>query len=323
MVLLNGLRIGISSYWTRLGITFGVLNTLGTGCLSLGMLVLIGTVTSAFQPPTANGPNAGVAQPAVAQPGAAQPAVAQSGTAVPSAVPAASPPKDLGAADDTLFEIIFSGGILGIGIMLALILMSIVAMYLIVDQMLSLKRKDLLPADLSENVRQLLAQGKLKDADQACRERPCPLSFVLISGIAEIEFGWPAVEKALEDSLGEQAARLYRKLEYLSVIGNLAPMLGLLGTVAGMIIAFREVALSQGTAGAGQLASGIYSALVTTVAGLLIAIPSLGAFAVFRNRIDEIISEMAYSAQHVFGPIRRRLPGTGAARPSMVPPPRG
>ncbi|MFN7625624.1 MAG: MotA/TolQ/ExbB proton channel family protein, partial [Pirellula sp.] len=226
-------------------------------------------------------------------------------------------------ADDTLFEIIFSGGILGIGIMLALILMSIVAMYLIVDQMLSLKRKDLLPADLSENVRQLLAQGKLKDADQACRERPCPLSFVLISGIAEIEFGWPAVEKALEDSLGEQAARLYRKLEYLSVIGNLAPMLGLLGTVAGMIIAFREVALSQGTAGAGQLASGIYSALVTTVAGLLIAIPSLGAFAVFRNRIDEIISEMAYSAQHVFGPIRRRLPGTGAARPSMVPPPRG
>jgi len=179
MVLLNGLRIGISSYRTRLGITFGVLNTLGTGCLSLGILVLIGTVTSAFQPPTANGPNAGVAQPAVAQ----------SGTAVPSAVPAASPPKDLGAADDTLFEIIFSGGILGIGIMLALILMSIVAMYLIVDQMLSLKRKDLLPADLSENVRQLLAQGKLKDADQACRERPCPLSFVLISGIAEIEFG--------------------------------------------------------------------------------------------------------------------------------------
>jgi biopolymer transport protein ExbB len=144
----------------------------------------------------------------------------------------------------------------------------------------------------------------------------------LASGIAEIEFGWPAVEKALEDSLSEQAARLYRKLEYLSLIGNLAPMLGLLGTVAGMIVAFREVALSQGTAGAGQLASGIYSALVTTVAGLLIAIPALGAFAIFRNRIDELVSEMAYSAQHVFGPIRRRLPGS-APRPTIVPPPRG
>lgn len=236
-------------------------------------------------------------------------------------MPQANPPPVNSTADDTIFEIVFSGGILGIGIMVVLILLSIVAVYLIVDQMLGLKRKELLPNDLIESVRQLLSQGKLKDADQACRDRPCPLSFVLSSGIGEIEFGWPAVEKALEDSLAEQAARLYRKLEYLSLIGNLAPMLGLLGTVAGMIVAFREVALSQGTAGAGQLASGIYSALVTTVAGLLIAIPALGAFAIFRNKIDELVSEMAYSAQHVFGPIRRRLPGAGA-RPSMVPPPR-
>jgi biopolymer transport protein ExbB len=61
---------------------------------------------------------------------------------------------------------------------------------------------------------------------------------------------------------------------------------------------------------------------VTTVAGLLIAIPALGAFAIFRNKIDELVSEMAYSAQHVFGPIRRRLPGA-SGRPSIVPPPRG
>ena len=85
-----------------------------------------------------------------------------------------------------------------------------------------------MPADLVESVRLLLAQGKLKDADAACREKPCPLSFVLVSGISEIEYGWPAVEKALEDSTAEQAARLYRKLEYLSVIGNIAPMIGLL-----------------------------------------------------------------------------------------------
>ncbi len=231
--------------------------------------------------------------------------------------------KPSGAADDTAFEIIFSGGPLGVAIMIALILMSILAVYLIFDQWLTLKSKDLLPAGLNENVRQLLAQGKLKDADQACRSQPCPLSYVLASGIAEIEYGWPAVEKSLEDALAEQAARMYRKLEYLSVIGNLAPMLGLLGTVAGMILAFREVALSQGTAGAGQLASGIYSALITTVAGLLIAIPALGAFAVFRNRIDEIMSEMATAAQQAFGPIRRRLPSGAVARPTAVPPPRG
>lgn len=226
------------------------------------------------------------------------------------------------AADDTFLSIVFSGGVMGIGIMVSLIILSVIAMYLVIEQAFALRKKELVPADLVEEVRSLLNQGKLKDADQKCRERPCPLSFVLVSGIAEIEFGWPAVEKALEDSTAEQAARLYRKLEYLSVIGNIAPMLGLLGTVAGMILAFREVALSQGTAGAGDLAAGIYSALVTTVAGLVIAIPSLGAFAVFRNSIDEIISDTAYSAQHVFSSVRRRIPGsTPVVRPS-VPPPR-
>lgn len=239
-----------------------------------------------------------------------------------AAAPAAAPATDKGAADDTFLEIVFSGGIMGIGIMILLILLSIIAVYLVVDQALVLRKKDLVPPELVENVRQLLAQGKLKEADQLCRERPCPLSFVLVSGISEIEFGWPAVEKAIEDSTAEQAARLFRKLEYLSVIGNIAPMLGLLGTVTGMILAFRQVALSQGTAGAGDLAGGIYSALVTTVAGLMIAIPALGAFAIFRNKIDEIISDTAYSAQHVFGSVRRRMPGSVPTRPAIPQPPR-
>jgi len=117
------------------------------------------------------------------------------------------------AADDSLFEIIFSGGIMGILIMVSLIAMSVVAVYLIFDQAMGLRKKDLLPSELIEGVKQLLTQGKLKEADQLCRDRPCPLSFVLASGISEIEFGWPAVEKALEDSTAEQAARLYRKLE--------------------------------------------------------------------------------------------------------------
>ena len=226
-------------------------------------------------------------------------------------------------ANESFFEVVFSGGIMGISIMIVLILLSIVSVYMIVDQAMALRKKELVPADLVENVRQLLAQGKLKDADQACRERPCPLSFVLVSGMSELEYGWPAVEKALEDSTAEQSARLYRKLEYLSVIGNIAPMIGLLGTVTGMILAFREVALSQGTAGAGALASGIYSALVTTVCGLVIAIPSLAAFAIFRNKIDEIISDTAYSAQHVFSSVRRRIPGATVARSNVALPPRG
>jgi biopolymer transport protein ExbB len=251
-----------------------------------------------------------------------QASLAAQGNSNPPVAPVNANPAEGGAADDTFLEIVFSGGVMGIGIMVLLILLSITAVYLVVDQAIALRKKELVPRDVVESVRALLAQGKLKEADQLCRDRPCPLTFVLVSGISEIEYGWPAVEKAIEDSTAEQAARLYRKLEYLSVIGNIAPMLGLLGTVTGMILAFRQVALSQGTAGAGDLAEGIYSALVTTVAGLLIAIPSLAAFAVFRNKIDEIISDTAYSAQHVFSSVRRRLPGATAARPAIAPPPR-
>ena len=211
-------------------------------------------------------------------------------------------------------SILFSGGWIGVVIVFALLALSMVAIYLIVDQILTLRRREILPQELASNVRQVLAQGKVKEADQLCRAQPTPLAFILLSGLSEIEYGWASVEKALEESTAEQAARLYRKIEYLSVIGNLAPMVGLLGTVTGMILAFRQVAVSQGAAGAADLAEGIYSALVTTVGGLLIAIPSLGAFAIFRNRVDQLIAETAYMAQNVFAPIRRRLPAQGSRK---------
>ena len=150
------------------------------------------------------------------------------------------------------------------------------------------------------------------------------LSFVLLHGLAEVEGGWAAVEKALEDATAEQSARLFRKIEYLSVIGNLAPMVGLLGTVTGMIFAFQQVATTQGSAGAGELAEGIYQALITTVGGLVVAVPSLGAFAIFRNRVDQLVAEAAYAAQHVFAPLKRRATRKKpSSRPPQPPPVEG
>ena len=210
------------------------------------------------------------------------------------------------AASKGFFEIIFSGGIAGILIIVLLLVLSVISAYLIVDHLISIRRKDLMPDGLGESVRQHLLQGKIAEAQEACREKPSFLSFVLMHGISELEFGWNSVEKSVEDALAEQSARLFRKIEYLSVIGNLAPMIGLLGTVIGMIMAFQGVASTQGTAIAPELAEGIYQALVTTVGGLLVAIPSIGAFAVFRNRIDQLVAEAAYVTQHVFSPLRRK-----------------
>lgn len=213
------------------------------------------------------------------------------------------------AHSDGLMEIIFSGGWTGFSIVMLLAVLSMIALALGVEQLLTIRQSVLVPGDLAAKLTQLLKQGDLPGAAAACDAEPCFLSAVVQAGIHETESDWPAVEKAMEDATGEHAARLFRKVEYLSVIGNIAPMVGLLGTVVGMIFAFQEVANSQGAARAAELASGIYQALVTTVGGLIVAIPSLGAFAIFRNRVDQFVAEAAYAAQHAMLPIKRALQG--------------
>ena len=216
-----------------------------------------------------------------------------------------------------IFDIIFSGGPVGFMILLLLLALSLTAVYLVFDHLISIRRKELIPEDLGNVVRSYVSKGQNSKAEAACRQNPSFLSFVLLNGLAEADGTWNDIEKSLEDSTAEQAARLYRKIEYLSVIGNIAPMVGLLGTVTGMIFAFQRVAATQGAAGAADLAEGIYQALVTTVGGLIVAIPSLGAFAVFRNRIDQFVSEAARVAEHALKPLKRRP--VGSSPPASIP----
>jgi biopolymer transport protein ExbB len=240
----------------------------------------------------------------------------------PADSPIAASPNEAqgdGAGDadspQSLLDILAAGGPVG----LVIIVLSVAAVALVVEHVFTIRHSALIPPGMGEEVHGLLAEGKLAQADQRCRMEPSFLGNVLHAGLAEVDAGWPAVEKAVEDAMAEQSARLFRKIEYLSVIGNIAPMLGLLGTVIGMIVAFREVANTQGAARAADLAQGIYLALVTTVEGLIVAIPSLAAFAVFRNRVDHLVAEAAYVAQHVFAPLKRNR-SAGRARVPAPPP---
>ncbi|TWU46321.1 Biopolymer transport protein ExbB [Rubripirellula tenax] len=227
-----------------------------------------------------------------------------------------------------MVEILLSGGVVGVIILLVLFALSVAAAYLVFDQVMTLRRSEVLPEGVSDAVRQSLLTGRIAEADAACRRAPSVLSVVLLSGLSEYEFGWNEVEKAVEDSLASQASRLMRRIEYLSVIGNIAPMVGLLGTVTGMIFAFQQVATTRGGAGAGDLAEGIYQALVTTVGGLVVAIPSLAVYAVCRNRVDSLIADVAYQSQLALSPIKRRPasrtrpatnPATGNPAPAKPP----
>jgi biopolymer transport protein ExbB len=252
-------------------------------------------------------------------------AVAQSGATESGGNPnpAASATSD---APQSFLEIVHAGGLVGYIIML----LSVVAVALAIEHAMTIRAKTLLPPGLAEKVRELVKASQFAQAEQACKLHPSMLGAVLQAGLNEIDGGWSGIEKAMEDTLADQSARLFRKIEYLSVIGNIAPMLGLLGTVIGMVMAFREVAMTQGAARAADLAEGIYLALVTTVQGLVVAIPCLSVFAVFRNRVDQMVAEVSYAAQHALTPLkrakRRKLPSAlppGAAAPGLtVPPPR-
>ncbi len=217
-----------------------------------------------------------------------------------------------------LREIIFAGGWVGLAILFTLFALSMTATYLVFDHAMTIRRDVIVPQGLSDVVHKSLATGQRAMAEKQCQERPSLLGSILLSGIAERKFGWAAIEKSVEDQASQQAARLFRRIEYLSVIGNIAPMVGLLGTVTGMIFAFRAVASTQGAAGAADLAEGIYQALVTTVAGLLVAIPSLGAFAIFRNRVENLVADATDEAAHALSPLRR-----GTTKPNVPnqPPP--
>lgn len=229
------------------------------------------------------------------------------------------PGNPAAAEQGGLLDVVLSGGIVGLVILSVLIGLSVAAAYLLFDQVMTLRRSEVLPEGVSETVRQALLTGRPAEADAACRRAPSVLSVVLLSGLSELEFGWREVEKAVEDSLAQQAARLMRRIEYLSVIGNIAPMVGLLGTVTGMIFAFQQVATTRGAAGAGDLAEGIYQALVTTVGGLIVAIPALAIYAVCRNRVDALIAEVAYQSQHALAPIKRRPSRGGRPTPGLTP----
>jgi biopolymer transport protein ExbB len=218
-------------------------------------------------------------------------------------------------APESFFEIVFSGGVVGVSIMALIILCSIAAVALTAEQLLTLRKSVLMPDGLRERVQQLLASGNLKGAFQACEAQPSFLAFLLRTSLAEAESGWTAVEKALEDATAEQTARLMRRVEYLAVIGNIAPMLGLLGTVVGLLFAFREVASTQGVARAADLAGGIYHALVSTVSGLIVAIPALAVYAALRNRVDQLAAEAAYTALHALAPVKRILISTRSPAP--------
>ena len=180
-----------------------------------------------------------------------------------------------------------------------LIPLSVAAIALIVEHCLSIRRATVIPEASVEHLSGLLERKQFAEALEFSADDGSMLAHVIHGGLSEASNGFAAMERAMEETMDERAARLTRKIEYLNVIGNVSPMIGLFGTVFGMIKLFASIGDFGGNLDAGQIADDISIALVTTFWGLLVAIPALSIFALFRNRIDVLTAECALVAERL------------------------
>ncbi len=203
----------------------------------------------------------------------------------------------------SLWSTVTSGGVIGYFILL----MSLVATAFVIEHFMSIRRSQLIPDDLEERLEPILESRKIAEAKTICDEHGSYLAIVISSGLSHFGsmLGFYDMQTAMQEASERELSRLYRKLEYLSFIAATAPMLGLLGTVTGMIASFNQIAISDGAAKPSQLADGISEALVTTCLGLIIAIPTMFFVSFFRNRIDSYVAEAETVVERLMGRFRK------------------
>jgi len=142
-----------------------------------------------------------------------------------------------------------------------------------------------------EGVRESLDQGDLNAALETCEANPGPLSTILMVGFSNITEGYEVIQEAVASSAEMENEKLMQRVNYLNLCGQIAPMLGLMGTVTGMVAAFAGLADAQGPAKAKVLAQSISTALWTTCVGLLIAVPALLGYTLVRNFATRLLLE--------------------------------
>ncbi|MCK5114722.1 MAG: MotA/TolQ/ExbB proton channel family protein [Phycisphaerae bacterium] len=207
------------------------------------------------------------------------------------------------ASEISLWSTVAAGGVIGY----LILLMSLVAMAYIIEQFISVRRDRLIPDALIAELEPLIESGKYEEATDLCRKDGSYLGRVVGAGLTQVGamFGFFDMQNTMQETSEREISRFHRKLEYLSFIASGSPMLGLLGTVTGMIRSFNQIALTEGTARPSQLAGGISEALVTTCMGLVVAIPTMFFVAFFRNRIESYIAEAETVVEKLMGRFRR------------------
>ena len=197
----------------------------------------------------------------------------------------AAKPKDTG-----FLSVITGSGWLGVVLWLALFGCGAAAIYFIVDSFILVKPQKIMPPTLINNVKAGMAEGDVMKALKACENEPGPMANILSAGFSHVEEGFDVIQEAIGAAADLETERIMQHLNWISVCSNLSPMLGLLGTVQGMIMCFKT--LATGAPDVGALALAISQALWTTAGGLTIAIPSITFYYSIRNNANRLILRM-------------------------------
>ncbi|HXV77516.1 MAG TPA: MotA/TolQ/ExbB proton channel family protein, partial [Candidatus Polarisedimenticolaceae bacterium] len=186
-----------------------------------------------------------------------------------------------------MMEIIRSGG----PVMYPLLICSLLVVAIIVERAINLRASRVLTPTTVERIHGLVEGGRTDRAIEICRQSPGMFSSIMLPALELADRGEAAAKEAVEDAGRHETARLTRYLTALGTIAAVAPLLGLLGTVTGMIEVFRTIARS-GVGQAAELSGGISQALVTTAFGLLIAIPALVGYNYFQSKVESMVTEL-------------------------------
>ncbi|MCC5822670.1 MAG: MotA/TolQ/ExbB proton channel family protein [Phycisphaerales bacterium] len=219
-----------------------------------------------------------------------------------------------GETSRSLLDYIARGGPVG----MVIIIISIGAIAMIVAQWLRVRREVLAPPGLAADLRKILAGGDVSAAIERCNaeERPSFLSRVMgqsLTRASRSPFGMLEIRTTVEEAGRLEVDRLYRLTDGIGLVASVAPMLGLLGTVIGMVGAFDAIMLTEGPARPDQLAGSISQALITTVLGLIVAIPCTAAYTYLRNRVDHLTTEIGETIDEMIAPLESSGAEGGAA----------
>ncbi len=171
---------------------------------------------------------------------------------------------------------------------LIIVFMSLVSVTIVAEHFWTIRRATIVPDHEVEAMRQLIEARKFRECVEHIQKGRSMFADVLAAGLRHGRHGFEAMREAAEEQANAWGSRLFRRAEYLNIIGNLSPLMGLLGTVLGMIEACSAMQQAHGAYKPENLAGGISLALVNTFLGLVVAIVSLGFFGVCRNRVDAL-----------------------------------